>query len=237
MMAAGVEMLIEMEVEAPPIARSEIEEEIQEGRRIVSMRWRAAHHISTRIEGRLQPGTGSTQVPHRGHGEERHNLQPQTVVPPLAQLEQGLHTAQANRWLHIGMRADHDGAARQARCHRALGALQDLLTSHPVCGVGAEGRDGPGERPGGIGYLAPREHLVEMLMRIDEPWGDEPPRQIDHRHIARHGRRRGQCGDAPIGANHEIETRRARGTRLQDSTTMQHERLRSHAFSFPRVRQ
>jgi hypothetical protein len=120
-MAAGVEMLIEMEVEAPLVARRDTEEEIQEGRRLSGMRGRAAHHIHTCLEGGLQPGTGRPQVPRPGPGEERYDLQPHAVMPPLAQLQQGLHPAQADRGIHIGMRADGNGTARQARRHGAFG--------------------------------------------------------------------------------------------------------------------
>ena len=93
-LAAGVEMLIEMEVEAPLVARREAEEKIQEGRRIGGMRGRAAYHIHTCIEGCLQPGTaavhGSTPPERSATTCSRH-----AVVPPLAQLQQGLHPAQA----------------------------------------------------------------------------------------------------------------------------------------------
>src|SRR2546422_6402341 len=56
----------------------------------------------------------------------------------------------------------------------------------------SESRDGPGECPRGIGDVAPREHLVEVLMGIDEPWDDEPPRQVQCLHSARYGRGRSE---------------------------------------------
>src|SRR5262249_29931518 len=54
-MAASVEMLIEMDVEAPAVACSGIEEEIQEGWWIIGQRGCAAHDINTCLERCLQP--------------------------------------------------------------------------------------------------------------------------------------------------------------------------------------
>jgi hypothetical protein len=53
-----------------------------------------------------------------------------------------------------------------------------------------------------------------MLMRIDEPWGDQPPRQVDRQHLTRHRRWWGQGGDVPIRANHEVAAHRTFGPRL-----------------------
>src|SRR5215467_6219182 len=72
-MAASVEMLIEMDVEAPAVACGEIEEEIQEGWRVVGQRGCAAHDINTRFERCLQPGAGGGQASSPGTGEERDN--------------------------------------------------------------------------------------------------------------------------------------------------------------------
>ena len=116
------------------------------------------------------------------------------------------------------MRTDRDGAAHQARGQRAFGTLHDLLSDHALRCVSTEGCDGTGERPGGIGHLVPRARLVEMLMRIDEPWGDQPPRQVDRPHTAWHGRRWGQRGNTPICANHKVKARRTRVSCLQDPT-------------------
>jgi hypothetical protein len=74
-------------------------------------------------------------------------------------------------------------------------------------------------------------------MGIDEPWDDEPPRQVQCLHPARDGRGRGQRGDAPIGADHHVEGRRARGPRLHDPPPMQYAWLCVHAYSFPCRRQ
>jgi len=102
-MATRVEMLIQMDVQPPPRLLGDRKEEIQEGCRILRQRWGAPHTIGPRGERRLHPGACGGQVPGCRAGEQRDDLQPEAVVPPLAQVEQRLDAAGAYDGVHIGV--------------------------------------------------------------------------------------------------------------------------------------
>ena len=115
MVAAGVEMLIEMNVQPPSGMLGDLKEKIQEGRRGLRQRRCASHAIGPR-------GARRGQVPGRRAGEQRDDLEPEAFMPPFAEVDQGLDVAGAQDRIYIGVRAHHDRATGEACLHGPFSA-------------------------------------------------------------------------------------------------------------------
>jgi hypothetical protein len=125
------------------------------------------------------------------------------------------------------MRANRDGAMREASAQRAFGARQNRVPGH-VLRIGRRGGHRAVEGAGLIVDIVDGSRLVQVLMRVDQTGHDQFAGDIDRFH--------GRCrltlmhyaGDAAIRPDQQIGTNRWPRRIGLDPTTMQQERLSCH---------
>jgi hypothetical protein len=114
---------------------------------------------------------------------ERHDLNGRQRPNPLARLEHALEVRQLHVRVDIHVGADVRGAAADRLPYEPLrlpGRRQAHLAAHRSLVLDTVGHGGPS---GVRAPALPPERLVEVHMRIDEPWEQDAGLAIGDRHI------------------------------------------------------
>ena len=200
---AGVEMLVDMQIERQAAALGHVEQQLQESERLTGIGGHAADGVDAERDRAAQPCLALRQHGGGVRGHMGNDLDTHPVDAALTQRDHRLDAAQLTGGFDIGMAADGDGAARAAGLHGCAGARDHRL----ACDArrdGAVGRDRAVQRAVGIGKKPPRARLVEMLVDVDEARQDQSTVEREHLGL-RIGQLRGDGSDAAVAADADVK--------------------------------